>query len=218
MGWKLELVVARCERYQSAEEVAKALKVPPEICSELTFDRAIYPAKELSIALYQDCVLLTGVKMVEAIVFEEQTTDWDRRLMKVFPREEVLVASLHSVTNTYGYALYREGAKCRVHAGSTDTGLVLNYGDPWPAELKIFEKGQRGPDGQWTFVEEIDGVSEEIGIDRYGEEFVFELCAHFLGQRLDMADDSLFELPMKQFAWSGREGSWWKRLFSRARG
>lgn len=208
----MDLIVARSQRYQSAEEVAEALGVPTEPSGQSTFDQAIYPAKELSIALYRDCVLMAGQKMVEAVVFEAETTEWDQRLLKAFPQEEFMAACLHSVTNTYAYALYREGAKCRVHAGAADLGMMVNSGDPWPAELKIFEKGRRGEDGQWVFVEEFNGVPEEMGIDCYGEEFVFELSGHFLGQRMDMGDDSLFELVMKQFAWSAKKKPWWKKL------
>jgi hypothetical protein len=87
----------------------------------------------------------------------------------------VLIITLHSVVDLFGYAWFENGQFVRGRAGSANDGVFFDQGDLLPVERKILE-------------------FEE---DSAGEELVMELCRPFLGCRLD--EFSIENLQMQHF-------------------
>jgi hypothetical protein len=73
-------------------------------------------------------------------------------------------------------------------------------------------------DGQRMYY--IDGPDNEpYTEDQMGEEFVFQLCARYLGETLDAVNDELFEMPMEGYSYKDMNAAcasvvhtrpWWK--------
>ena len=212
VGWKLAIALTKSQRYKNPTEVAKALGLPSESTGRLTFDQAMYPAPKFSAGFHDDGLIMAGTKMAESIVCSEEFGEWDQKLAKAFPEEEVLVACLHSVVDFYGYALFQGGSKIRCHAGCADDGVMVDHGVRWPTESKLYEKAQTDENGELVFLETFPSGVEAIPLASYGEEFVFELSKDFLGTRLDMGSDDLFATEMETFDWSVKGPSLWSKF------
>jgi hypothetical protein len=93
----------------------------------------------------------------------------------VLPDARVLIITLHSVVDLFGYAWFEHGQFVRGRAGSAADGVFFDQGDLLPTERRLLE------------------FDAETG----GEEFVMELCRPFLGCRLD--EFSIWNLQMEHF-------------------
>ena len=93
----------------------------------------------------------------------------------LLPDARVLIVTLHSVVDLFGYAWFENGQFVRGRAGSADDGVFFDQGDLLPIERKLLDFDE----------------------DSAGEEFVMELCRPFLGCRLDQF--SIENLQMERF-------------------
>lgn len=211
MGWKICLALVKNSPYEDAPAIAQALDLQLEPnCIEL--ERAFYPADRLSIGLFHGTALISYDKMAESLIGSKGGGDWETRLLRAFPQQDIMVAILHSVVNLAGYALFRQGKLLRHFWCSADDGIQLDVGEHWPQEVELFERSYLNSAGQRV----IDDGGEECPFDCYGEELVFQLCQHFLGFRLDAAPEEFYQLPMRlSSAGAPATTSWWKRLLGR---
>lgn len=209
MGWKISLALIKDSPHKTVSEIAKALGFD-KAGNTLVFERAMHPAEQISLGIYQETAIIASSEMAEAVVQDGLAHgDWDRKLIQAFPNQEILVAGLHSVVNYAAYALFRNGKKIRSFACTGDDGVVFDEGDRWIPEACVFDRSTINRDGTRV----IKDGEDEIPIDCYGEELVFQLSQYFLGFRLDNGPDGFYDLPMTLYS-DGRP--WWKRLFSRS--
>jgi len=94
---------------------------------------------------------------------------------RLLPGARVLIITLHSVVDLFGYAWFEDGQLVRARAGAADGGVFFERGDPLPIERKLMD-----------FDPESDG-----------ETIVMELCRPFIGCRLD--EFTMWDLQMEHF-------------------
>lgn len=207
MGWKICLTLVKDSPYSSVSQLAKAIGVltTPQT---IELDRAFYPAEDLSIGIFQGTAIISYDKIAESVIDTDGTSAWEGRLRQAFPEQEMMVAILHSVVNLAGYALFRKGKRLRRFCCSADDGIFRDEGERWQAEAKVFDRSHFNSDGLLV----IDDGDEEMPLDCYGEELVFDLSQQILGFRLDNGPDGFYQLPMTVCT---TNAPWWKRLFSR---
>jgi hypothetical protein len=127
----------------------------------------------------------------------------------LLPQSTILALELHSVVNLYGYALFQNCQLVRGRAGSAEDGVFLDTGDPLPEEQPLFAKSVPNSDGDQVWLDEFDGVTEEMDHSCMGEEFVFEISQRFFGERFDCFDHD--ELSMSEYKSTSK--TIWQRLF-----
>lgn len=91
-------------------------------------------------------------------------------VVDIFPAAEVLAIELASVTNYFGFSLYKRRKIVRGFAGDAERGIVLNIGEKQPEETKIISK------------------FNNVDWRECGESIVFAMSARFFGVPLDQYD------------------------------
>jgi len=116
-------------------------------------------------------------------------------LFATYPEAKVFALVLHSVVNLWGFAWYEKGQRVRAIWGSTEDGVGLDVGTPFPEEAAARESGEP--------------------LDECGEEICFAVSARMLGVRLD-------ELPFEKIGLTrfkpAPNVSWLKSWFGRRLG
>lgn len=165
---------------------------------ETTLEKAIYPYDDkVYIGQYQDCLIICDVMLSSSCLTAELSAE-EEFLMKTFPYTEIGVFVLQSTVNFWGYAVLADGQKIRARAGSSDDGTFLDHGGPLAQEMALLAKSTVDADGYRMYTMD-DYPDEPMTEDQMGEEFVFELSSRFFGEKLDRADDLLFETAFVGF-------------------
>lgn len=199
MGWKAFNLIAinREEAYlttfpppipDKAREFLRLLGGDYKSRGESTFEDGLYPqdADDLYLGAYEGAIVLGSVPICEE-VFSGGIPRAVDCATSMLPGCRLLIVTLHSVVDLFGYAWFENGKLLRARAGSADDGVFFERGAELPLEqnLKAFD--------------------ETIG----GEELVMELCRPFLGCRID--EYEAWNLKMELFR--TRKSLW--RLWSR---
>ena len=187
MGWKASCVLA------STPDASPLTSFPPhqpdraqKLLSLLggtyasrgmtTFEEGIFPkdGDHLYVGAYDQALVVGSTSIVDNSFHGgvPWIVDHARTLL---PNARVLIVTLHSVVDLFGYAWFENGQFIRGRAGSADDGVFFDQGDLLPVERKLME----------------------FDPDSGGEEFVMELCRPFLGCRLD--EFSIWDLQMEHF-------------------
>lgn len=187
MGWKAFNLIAtnREEAYlttfppprpDNAREFLGLLGGVYEGRGESTLEDGLYPqdANDLYLGAYEGAIVLGSIPVCEE-VFSGGVPRAIDCATRMLPKCRLLVVTLHSVVDLFGYAWFEDGKLLRARAGSADDGVFFESGPPLPLEQKLK-----------AFDESIDG-----------EELVMELCRPFLGCRIDEYD--AWDLKMELF-------------------
>jgi len=141
-----------------------------------TFEEGIFPKNgELYVGAYDQAIVVGSTGIVDHS-FDggiPWIVDHTRTLL---PDARVLIITLHSVVDLFGYAWFEGGQFRRGRAGSANDGIFFEKGDLLSIEQKVME----------------------FDPEAVGEEFVMELCRPFLGCRLD--EFSAWDLHMEHFS------------------
>lgn len=199
MGWKSFFIVVKpvveYDRATLLEGLGYGDLVP---VGEAAFERAIYPDDDtVYIGQYKDCLLICDVMLSSGCLSEEVSPE-EAFLMKTFPNTEIGVFVLQSTVNFWGYALLADGQKIRARGGSSDDGTFLDHGAPLSQEMSLLSKAILQPNGSRLYPNDYD-PEQPMTEDQVGEEFVFALAARFFNERLDRADELMFETMLQAF-------------------
>ncbi len=199
MGWKSFIVVVKPFTAYDVEELLKGIDRAGYVpAKETTLEVAIYPdGDNIYIGQYQDCLIICDDVLSSSCLMEGISPE-EEFLMKTFPQAEIGVMVLQSTVNFWGYALLAAGQKIRVRAGSSDDGTFVDEGAPLSQEMALLAKSTLDKDGQRTYMLD-DFPDEPMTEDQMGEEFVFEFSKRFFGERLERADDLMFETPFQGY-------------------
>jgi hypothetical protein len=141
-----------------------------------TLEEGIFPkdGDHLYVGAYEQAIVVGSTSIVNNSFHGgvPWIVDHTRSLL---PNARLLIITLHSVVDLFGYAWFENGQFVRGRAGSADDGVFLDQGELLPIEAMVLD------------------LDEDSG----GEEFVMELCRPFLGCRLD--EFSIENLQMEHF-------------------
>jgi hypothetical protein len=142
-----------------------------------TLEEGIYPkdGDQLYVGAYDQALVIGSTSIVQDSFHGgvPWIVDHARALL---PDARVLIVTLHSVVDLFGYAWFENGQFVRGRAGAGDEGDFFDQGDLLPMERKLLDS------------------DPESG----GETIVMELCGPFIGCRLD--EFSIWDLQMEHFA------------------
>lgn len=189
MGWKFSLVGIPVESAPDADGLAMDLGFP-EFIRESTLERCLYPAPKLSIGCWKQALLLSSEPLVEQLLLDDKG-EKRRQLLTRLPKREVYAAQVHSVSDFYAFALFREGETVRLRVGCADEGDMVSVGEPFSWEASHVEEG-------WFD----------------GEGAVFSFLAPLLGASFDQTPDEFFETPFREYSKPKAKG-FFSRLFRR---
>lgn len=222
MGWKTSIIIAsqverpnlaRGFRHDAdiADRVAAALPGNFTFGSTSSFEEGAYPRNGNLYVGATDDSLIIGHAGFTGSCFTGDVPPVVTAIDALMPHSAILALELHSVVNLYGYALFEENRLVRGRAGSADDGVFLDIGEPVPEEQLLFETSIINADGEQVWLDEFDGVTEEMDHSCMGEEFVFEISRRFFGERFDCFDHETLSMSEYQPA----PKSIWERLFGR---
>lgn len=202
MGWKASTVIINNPTDIDKEKLLHALgytkltKIDDE-----TFEVVINPDdNKVYIGEYNNNLLICDVDLPMQF-FQEQLSDVEKALIKLFPDSEICSIILHSVVNLWGYAVIKNGQKIRARSGSADDGTFLEFGEPLPEETGLLSQSTVNGNGSRTYIFE-SFPGESFTEDQVGENFVFEICSRYFGESLDSADELLFETILAGYRYS----------------
>lgn len=215
MGWKSSMIIISDSDNENYEDVLKSIGLSGyEEAGEELFEEAVDPIENtLYIGKYGGNLIITG----EEITFEclqPDISNIEKKLLEIFPDSEICALSLHSVVNHWGYSVIKDKKKIRVRAGDSDSGTIIDFGEPLNEEEELFSHAKVGADGNRIY--ELDEFPDEpMTEDQVGEEFVFEISKRYFGERLDSFDE-IFETNFKAFSYSKKQAKkktkkkWWE--------
>ncbi|MCO8120195.1 hypothetical protein NHH03_00475 [Stieleria sp. TO1_6] len=222
MGWKTSIIIASQDEQpnlaydirhdaDAAARIAAALPGDFAFAGESTFEEGAYPRNgNLYVGAYGNSLLIGHMDLAGSC-FNGDVPPVVSAVDAVLPRSSILALELHSVVNLYGYALFEKNRLVRGRAGSADDGVFLDVGEPLSEEQPLLDKSVVNADGEQVWVDEFDGVTEEMDHSCMGEEFVFEVSRRFFGERFDCFDHD--KLLMSEFKSTSK--TFWQRLFGR---
>lgn len=143
------------------------------------------------IGCFTGTLFIADQKRVSAAVEFPEKCSLLRSILQTYPRATIMVMSLHSVSNYFGYALYEGGKRIRAHSGVSDEPNVdWEEGAPLPEELPHYSRSHVR-DGQRFFLTDVAGKTEEVDSASYGETLTFAVAGRFLGKPFDCFLDRL---------------------------
>jgi hypothetical protein len=131
--------------------------------------------------------------------FEDNETQIEKTLSRIFPNSEICSIVLHSAVNLWGYAVTQNGQIIRARAGSADDGTFVEIGEPLEEEKELLSKSKLDDNGNRIYFLN-DSLDEPFNEDQVGENYVFSICKRYFGEELDRADDLLFETTLTGYS------------------
>lgn len=222
MGWKASFIIVNKPKTVDVKTLLDELGFQNLTkIDDAPFEVTINPKDNtVYVGKYEDNLLICTPDLPMSF-FEDENSSAEKTLSKFFPDSEICSIVLHSVVNLWGYSISKSGKKIRARAGSADDGTFVDLGEPVEEEKELLSKSILDENGNRVYSFE-EFPDEEFSEDQVGENFVFEVCARYFGEKLDYADDLLFEtilsgyeygetnLNKKQLAPTGTKKQWWK--------
>lgn len=179
MGWKASCIFASSRhdgylksfpphRPEKAKQVLSLLRGKYKSIGMATLEQGIYPEKrnQLYLGSYDEAVVIGNYGLVDR-AFDGSVPQIVERLQSLLPGSCVLVITLHSVVNLFGYAWFDNGRLVRARAGSADDGVFFESGEPLPLELPLLAKSTMR-EGERVYVADIGGQQEEFDESAFG--------------------------------------------------
>jgi len=207
MGWKASTIIIHKPTQVDNEQLLKELGFDNLTKSEdEPFEVAINPkGNKVYIGTYKDNLLICAPD-IPMHFFENNETETEKKLIKIFPKSEICSLVLHSGVNLWGYSIIKDGQKLRARAGSSDDGTFVEFGKPLDEEKELLSKSIVNEKGQRRFI--IDDINDEpLTEDQVGENFVFAISKRYFDEELNMADDLLFETTLSGYTFVTSKGN-----------
>ncbi len=199
MGWKLSMIVVDSNAEFNDKELLTSLgykqfekveKQPFEICMNPD-EGALY------IGRFKGNILICA-RNLPLTFLDKSVSKGEQVLSETFPDSEISSLVLHSAVNLWGYSVTKDKKKVRVRAGNSDSGTMVDFGNPLEQEFDLLSKSTMDENGVRTYVFD-DLPNEPFHEDQVGENFVFELASRYFGENLDEADEKLFETELQGY-------------------
>ncbi len=153
--------------------------------AEATLD--VYPDEQtLLLGVYDKAIFIADQEIIFECMDDLEQHPFFQKVLAIYPTGRLLMFTLHSGNNVFGYAYYENGSLTRHLAGSLDSGVTADFGELQPEEQPIFAKSKM-VNGERVFTQEVSGFHFEGRIDQIGGRLVFEMASKFFGQPLDTA-------------------------------
>ncbi len=207
MGWKTSLIIISRPPEIDDKGLLKVLRIKGSTKkSDTVFEDTIgFHTKKVCIGRYNGNLIIYEWAIPEKVIQNNQT-DIEKTLIDSFPNSEICFVELVSTLNFWGYKVIDNGQVIRHRAGDGEgNGTYIDFGNSLEEEKELLAKASVDENGVRTYRFE-DGTDEIFSEDQVGEEFVFKLCARYLGCPLDEADEFLNGVKFTCY----QKRSWWQ--------
>ncbi len=207
MGWKTSLIIITSTPEIEDQRLLNILGLKGSTPkSDIVFeDTTGFHTDKVSIGRYNGNLIICEWSIPEKVIQNNQT-DIERILMDSFPYSEICFIQLVSTVNFWGYKLIDNGKVLRHRAGDGQrNGTYFDIGEPLAQEKELLAKSYFDEAGNRLYIFE-DDPNEIYTEDQVGEEFVFKLCARYLGLPLDEDDEFLYGIKFSCY----QKRSWWQ--------
>lgn len=194
MGWKSATIIVNTDSQLEVESVLERLGFSNlELIGSEPFESAIYPTRDdiVYCGRYKNNLIICHNE-IPFTFLNPEVLDEELILNNLFPNIEICAILLQSVVNLWGYSLSKNGQKIRVRGGSSDSGTMVDFGDPLKEETELLSHSTVNETGERVY--KLPEFPEELFTeDQVGESFVFKIAERYFGKPLDQADELLFE-------------------------
>ena len=197
MGWNTSLIIIENrDNYANENELLKSLGFDNfEQKENKTFDEILNPKnKEIGIGYYNGNIIICDGYLLTTKSLEESQNlnlaEYEKSLVNVFPKSEIVTVSCVSSVNFHGYSLIQNGEKKRLKYIVEEK--KVEYGERFKEEIEIY-KNSKVEDGKLLWKDEND-EEEFFTEDQLMEDFTFKIAKRRLGVQIDTDEaDNLFE-------------------------
>jgi hypothetical protein len=197
MGWNTSLIIIENkENYSNENELLKSLGFD---CFEqklnTTFDEILNPKdNQIGIGYYNGNLIICDGYLLTTKSLEESENlnlvDYEKSLVKMFPKSEIVTVSCVSSVNFHGYSLIQNGIKKRLKYVAEE--IKQEFGNRFEEEIEIY-KNSYLEDGKLLWKDEND-EDDFFTEDQLMEDFTFKVAKRRLGIQIDMEDgEDLFQ-------------------------
>lgn len=197
MGWNTSLIIIENkENYSNENELLKSLGFD---CFEqklnTTFDEILNPKDyQIGIGYYNGNLIICDGYLLTTKSLEESKNlnlvDYEKSLVKMFPKSEIVTVSCVSSVNFHGYSLIQNGIKKRLKYVAEE--MKQEFGNRFEEEIEIY-KNSYLEDGKLLWKDEND-EDDFFTEDQLMEDFTFKVAKRRLGIQIDMEDgEDLFQ-------------------------
>jgi hypothetical protein len=197
MGWNTSLIIIENkENYSNENELLKSLGFDNfEQKENTTFDEILNPKdNQIGIGYYNGNLIICDGYLLTTKSLEESENlnlaNYEKSLVKIFPKSEIITVSCVSSVNFHGYSLIQNGEKKRLKYVAEE--MKQEFGNRFEEEIEIY-KNSYEEDGKLLWKDEND-EDDFFTEDQLMEDFTFKIAKRRLGVQIDMEDgEDLFE-------------------------
>lgn len=197
MGWNTSLIIIENkENYSNENELLKSLGFDNfEQKENTTFDEILNPKdNQIGIGYYNGNLIICDGYLLTTKSLEESENlnlaNYEKSLVKIFPKSEIITVSCVSSVNFHGYSLIQNGEKKRLKYVAEE--MKQEFGNRFEEEIEIY-KNSFEEDGKLLWKDEND-EDDFFTEDQLMEDFTFKIAKRRLGVQIDMEDgEDLFE-------------------------
>lgn len=197
MGWNTSLIIIENkENYTNENELLKSLGFDNfEQKENTTFDEILNPKdNKIGIGYYNgNLIICDGYLLTNKSLEESENlnlADYEKSLVKIFPKSEIVTVSCVSSVNFHGYSLIQNGEKKRLKYVSEE--MKQEFGNRFEEENEIYKNSfEEDEKLLWKDVDDEDDYFTE---DQLMEDFTFKIAKRRLGVEIATREaDDLFE-------------------------
>ncbi|POS00749.1 hypothetical protein Q361_12510 [Flavobacterium croceum DSM 17960] len=196
MGWNTSLIIIENkENYSNENELLKSLGFENfEQKENTTFDEILNPQEnQIGIGYYNGNLIICDGYLLTTKSLEESKNlnlaDYEKSLIKIFPKAEIVTVSCVSSVNFHGYSLIQNGEKKRLKIVAEE--MKQEFGNRFEEEIEIYKKSyEENEQLLWKDENDDDFYTE----DQLMEDFTFKVAKRRLGVEIATEEaDDLFE-------------------------
>ena len=191
MGWNTSLIIIEnIENYSNETELLKSLGFENIDQKEnTTFDEILNPKdRQIGIGYYNgNLIICDGYLLTTKSLDESENlnlADYEKSLVKIFPKSEIVTVSCVSAVNFHGYSLIQNGEKIRLKYVAEE--MKHEFGNLFEEEIEIYRNSYE-EDGKLLWKDEND-EDNFFTEDQLMEDFIFKVAKRRLGVQIDMED------------------------------
>lgn len=192
MGWKTSLILIENKEITNNDiEILRVLgKSDYKFDKEITLEECIYPNdKSINIGYYNGNIIISDDYQLTTNSLERANnlnlTEYEKKLIELFPTSEIVTVACHSSINYHGYSLIENGVKRRLKVISSEDQKV-EFGDKIKEEIKIYERSYSK--NNQNFWKDDIASNDDLTEDQLMEDFTFGIAKRRLGVLLDHSD------------------------------
>lgn len=141
MGWKASFIAIKPADTSLTEE---------NILDRLGY-KNLKPLKSISGVTRTACWLATPKFPTRVFKRKAKLSDIEKNLVFPFPKAEIGIFQLHSVTNYWAYSVIPQGTKIRAKYGAADDGVLSDFGELLPEEKPFWDNFFLNEEGERLF-------------------------------------------------------------------